>query len=148
MWITLLKVRATCAPYEDRVTRKCVFVIRRDIRHAAIGVPRGRTHFELQTPCFERATVFDENVRADRPGVCAHHCLASESLPQEARCGDVIGVCMRIHRVDELEPKLIEELDVAFDLIDHWIDQYGLARVLVRDEVGVGPGFVIKELAK
>jgi hypothetical protein len=50
--------------------------------------------------------------------------------------------------VHEFQTELLEQLEVALELVDDRVDQYRLAGCLVGDEVGVRPGLVIEELPK
>jgi hypothetical protein len=70
------------------------------------------------------------------------------AVAQRAEAGDVIGVQMRIHRLDELHVELAQELEIAVDLLDHRVDDEGLAAAPASEQVGVGAGYAVEKLAE
>src|SRR5262249_26990105 len=69
-------------------------------------------------------------------------------VAQRAQAGEMVGMQMRIHRLDQLEVEFVDELDVTVDLLQHRIDDQRLAPAPAGDEVGVGAGDAVEELAK
>jgi hypothetical protein len=69
-------------------------------------------------------------------------------MTEKSAARDVVRVCVRVQGVHELQAELLQELDVALELVDDRVDQHGLAGCLIGDEVGVCPGLVIEELPK
>src|SRR5215470_5539787 len=70
------------------------------------------------------------------------------AVAQRAQAGEMVGMQMRIHRLDQLEVELADELDVTVDLLQHRIDDQRLAPAPAGDEVGVSAGHAVEELAK
>ena len=60
----------------------------------------------------------------------------------------MVGVDMGIDGVEELESKLGEQQDVALDLLEHGVDQDGLAGVGVGKQVGECGSLAVEELAE
>jgi hypothetical protein len=58
------------------------------------------------------------------------------------------GVQMRVDGLDQLEVELAHELQIAVDLLQHRIDDQRLAAMPAGDEIGVGAGNAVEELAK
>jgi len=69
-------------------------------------------------------------------------------VAQRAEAGDVIGMQMGVDRLDELEIKLADELKIAIDLLDHRIDDHGLAALSAGEQIGVGAGGLVEQLAE
>src|SRR5262249_59496084 len=67
---------------------------------------------------------------------------------RRAQAGEMVGMKVRVHRLDQLEVELADELDVTVDLLQHWIDDQRLAPAPAGDEVGVSAGHAVEELAK
>jgi hypothetical protein len=78
----------------------------------------------------------------------AHHGDAMGAVAQRAQAGEMVGMQMRIDRLDQFEVEFIDELDVPVDLLQHRIDDQRLAPAPAGDEVGVGAGNAVEELAK
>jgi hypothetical protein len=55
---------------------------------------------------------------------------------------------MGIHRLDQPQLQLIDELDVTVDLLDHRIDDQRLAAATAGKQVSIGAGHVVEELAE
>src|SRR2546430_7652392 len=70
------------------------------------------------------------------------------AVAQRPEAGEVIGVEMRIDSLHQLEVELADELDVTVDLLQHRIDDQRLAPAPTGDEIGVGAGDAVEQLAK
>ncbi len=55
---------------------------------------------------------------------------------------------MSFEAVAQTQTQFAQKLLVAIDIPDYRINQGGLTRCRICDQVGVGPGVVIKKLAK
>ena len=60
----------------------------------------------------------------------------------------MIGVQMRVDRLDQLEIELANQLQIAVDLLDHRIDDQRLAAAPAREQIGVGAGRAVEQLAE
>ncbi len=60
----------------------------------------------------------------------------------------MIGVKMGVDRLDQPEVELVDQLDVAVDLLQHRIDDQRLAAAPAGEQVGVGAGDAVEQLAK
>ena len=81
-------------------------------------------------------------------GLLAHHGDAARPVAQRAEAGDVIGVEVGIDRLDELQLEFPDELEIAIDFLQHGIDDQSLASSPAREQIGVGSGYGIEQLAK
>ena len=53
---------------------------------------------------------------------------------------------VRVERVHEHEVELADEREVSLDLLEHRVDQHGLTRLFVREQVCVRRGVRVEEL--
>jgi hypothetical protein len=60
------------------------------------------------------------------------------AVAQRAEPGDVVGVDVRVDRLDQLEVELVDELQVAVDLLQDGIDDERLAAAATGQQVAVG----------
>jgi hypothetical protein len=78
----------------------------------------------------------------------AHHGNAFGAVAKRPHGGDVIGMDMGIDGLDQLEIKLLQELNVTLGTVQHGIDQERLAAFAAGQEIGVCAGLLMKKLAK
>ena len=78
----------------------------------------------------------------------AHHRHALRAVAQRAEPGDVVGVQMGVDRLDQPQVELLDQLDIAVDLLQHRIDDQSLAAAPAGEQVGVGAGDAVEQLAK
>jgi len=72
--------------------------------------------------------------------------LGTSELHQLSSAGDVIGVGMRLNRKSQVEVVRLQHLKVAIDLLFNRINDDGIARFGVHQDVGVGAGWGIEQL--
>ena len=60
----------------------------------------------------------------------------------------MIGVKMRVHRLDQFEVKLADELQIAVDPLQHRIDDQRFAAVATGEEISVGSRRAVEQLTK
>ena len=113
-----------------------------------VGVPRRVKHIEAQS--LDLDAVAFRHAHGDNVGVrlLAHHCDAMSAVAQRTQSGDMVGVQMRVGGLDQLEIELAHELQIAVDLLQHRIDDQRLAAMPAGDEIGVGAGNAVEELAE
>ena len=70
------------------------------------------------------------------------------AVAQRAEPGDMVGVQMRVHGLDQFEVEFAHELQVAIDPLQHRIDDQRLAAMPAGEEIGIGAGRAVEELAK
>ena len=78
----------------------------------------------------------------------AHHGDAMRAVAQRAQPGHVVGVQMGVDRLDEFEVKLSHKLQITIDPLQHRIDDQRLAATPAGEEIGVGAGRAVEELAE
>ena len=113
-----------------------------------VGVPRRVKHSEAQpvdldVVAFRHAHGDDIRVR-----LLAHHRDAMGAVAQRTQSGDVVGVQMRVDGLYQLEFELAHELQIAVDLLQHRIDDQRLAAMPAGNDIGIGAGNVVEELAE
>jgi hypothetical protein len=57
----------------------------------------------------------------------AHHRDALSAVTKRRKAGDVIGMEVGVNGLDQSQVELCEQLDIAVDSFQHWIDDEGLA---------------------
>src|SRR3954467_3062114 len=70
------------------------------------------------------------------------------AVAQLAEAGDVVGMQMGVHRLDQLEIELAQQLAVAVDLLQHGIEDQRLAAGAAGQEIAVGTRNTVEELAE
>ena len=81
-------------------------------------------------------------------GLLAHDGDALSAVAQLAEPRDVVGVQVRVDRLDEAQVELVQELDVALDLLEDGIDDERFAAAPAREQVAVGARDAVEHLAK
>src|SRR5215472_13329714 len=81
-------------------------------------------------------------------GLFAHHRDAMGAVAQRAKSGNVIGMQMGVDRLDQFEIELANELEIALEFFQDWIDDQCLAAGPAGEKIGISPGYAVKELAK
>ena len=70
------------------------------------------------------------------------------AVAQRAEAGDVIGVQMRVHRLDQSDLKFADQLQIAIDLLQHRIDDQRLSPAAAGKQVRIGAGYAVEKLAE
>src|SRR6202012_3931766 len=70
------------------------------------------------------------------------------AVAQFAEAGDVIGMQMRVDSLDQLEVELAQQVAIAIGLLQHGVEDQGFAAGAARQQIGVGAGNAVEELAK
>ena len=70
------------------------------------------------------------------------------AVAQRAEPGDVVGMQVRVDRLDQLEVELADELEIAVDLLQHRIDDQRLAAAPAGEQIGVGAGNAVESWRK
>ena len=60
----------------------------------------------------------------------------------------MIGVQVRVHRFYQLQIELFHELQITIDLLQHRIDDQRLAAAPARQQIGIGAGHAVEDLAE
>ena len=68
------------------------------------------------------------------------------AVAQRAQAGDVVGVQMRVDRLDELEVEFLHQLEVAVDLLQHRIDDERLAAAPAGEDIAVSARDAVEQL--
>ena len=70
------------------------------------------------------------------------------AVAQLAEAGDVIGMQMGVDGLDQLEVELAQQLAIVLGLLQHGIEDQGLAAMAARQQIGVGARNAVEELAE
>ena len=60
----------------------------------------------------------------------------------------MVGVQMRVDRLDELEIELLHQLEIAVDLFQHGIDDERLAAAPAGEHIAIGARDAVEQLPK
>ena len=74
--------------------------------------------------------------------------LAAAALLEQPGRGHVVGVHMRIQGGHEPQAQLAQQGAIALLVFEDSVDDHGLARLAVAEQVGVGGGNGVEELAE
>mmetsp|Transcript_44478 Transcript_44478/g.141709 ORF Transcript_44478/g.141709 Transcript_44478/m.141709 type:complete len:410 (+) Transcript_44478:209-1438(+) len=147
--VALLEVAASAAPDQQGVAREDHRRLLRhpqDVAHAAIGVPGGGPHLQLQLAEGDAVAVPHVLVRAGTRGGGDDRLHRRPLLADRAAGGDVVSVAVRVDHVLQREAELVEGVQVAVLLLQHRVDQHGLPTGAAADDVGQGAGVGVEEL--
>jgi hypothetical protein len=84
-------------------------------------------------------------LRAARPG---ERDRRAQAPFEQRRAGDVVGMHVRFEREFELQAQFLDQRRVAPRVLEHRVDQHRLARERIGEQVGVGGGLRIEQLAE
>src|ERR1700757_5300307 len=70
------------------------------------------------------------------------------AVAQLAQARDMVGMQMGVYRLDQFEIELAQELAVAVGLFQDGIENHGLAASAAREQIAVGAGHAVEELAE
>ena len=113
-----------------------------------VGVAGGVEHVEAQA--FDLQLVAFGETHGDdidaRP--LAHHGDALGAVAQRAQPGNVVGVQMRVDRLDQPQVEFLHKLEVAIDLLQHRVDDQRLAAAAAGEQIAVGRRDAVEQLTK
>ncbi len=144
--IAVLEIGAAGAADEQRVAGEDAVAHQEAVRVVRVS---GRIeHVERETLDGELVALGHAHGDHVDLALFAHHGDAVGAVAQRAEAGDVIGVQVRVDRLDQLEIELAHELDVAIHLLQNGIDDQRLAAVPAGEQVSVGSRDAVEELAE
>ena len=111
-----------------------------------VGVARGVEGADLEAVDLQDLAVGDLAAHAVGAGLGAHEGHAAGPVAQGPEAGDVVSVDVGVDGLHQLEVELLDEAQVAVDLLVHRVDEEGLAAGPPGQEVGVGAGRLVEEL--
>ena len=111
-------------------------------------MPWSREGLHFHIPDCEDFSVSEEDIRTRDRGSFAESDFGSCFFSEDATSRDVIRMDMRIEDIGECESEFREEPQVSLDLISHGVDDNSLMSGCITDDIGIGPGFLIKKLAE
>ena len=114
--VAVLEIGAAGAADQQRVAGEHAVA-----HHEAVGVVgvAGRIEHVERQPLDRELVAFGEPHRHHVDlALLAHHGDALRAVAQRAEPGDVVGMQMGVDRLDQLEVELVDELQVAVDLLD------------------------------
>ena len=144
----LLKIGAAAAPDQECIAREGHPGLAKEVGHAAVGVSRRRANLEAVGSEVDDVAVVELHVRRRDTRARRDVNATTEALPEPARAGDVIRVDVGLEAGDQTKPELVDEPGVAAELLADRIDDDGVARRLVRQEVREGRGLGSKSCRK
>ena len=146
--VALLEVGAPAAADEEGVAGERHGAVAEHEADAARGVAGGLEDGEPVGAEVELVAVLDEDVGAANAGALGDDRGGADALAQRAEGGDVIGVQVGIEGIAHVELELLDQGEVALDLGEHRIDDDGVTRRVVGEQVRVRRGLGVEQLAK
>ena len=144
--VAVLEIGAAGAADQQRVAGE--HAIAHQVAVGIVGVA-GRIEHVQREPLDRQFLALREPHRDDVGlGLLTHHGDAVRAVAQRAEPGDVIGMEMRVDRFHELEVELADELEIAVDLLQDGIDDQRLAAASAGEQIGVGAGYAVEQLAE
>ena len=122
--------------------------VRHQIAVGLIGVAGRIDRLEADALDIDVVAVRDADRDHVRPAFLAHHGGTAGAVAQRAEAGDVVGVHVGVERLDQLEVEFAEQRQVTLDLVQHRIDDEGLAAWPAGQQVGVAAGDAVEQLAE
>jgi len=116
------------------------------IAQAAVGVARGGAYFERVLTESDDVTMGEFNIDIGGADLLGNGNLATRLLLHQPGAGDVIGMTVSIHRVEQFQVQFAKQGQVTIHLLEHRVDDHGLPGVLIREYVGICRGGGIKQL--
>ena len=144
--VAVLEVGASGAPDEQGIAGEDALA-----EHEAqgvVGVARGVEHVEADALHLDAVAVRHPHRDDVHRAALSHHRDAPAPVAQRAEPGDVIGVDVGVYRLDQLQIQLVHEPEVAVHLLQHGVDDQRLSPATACDQVGVGAGDAVEELAE
>ena len=148
MRVALLKVAAPAAANQQRVAGEHHRLITQHIAHAAVGVAGRGAGFQLDAVDAEALAGLQRQVDVLGVDHRRRGNLAAGFLLQQPGGGDVVGVGVGVDHQFQRQAQLLQQRQVAGALLEHRVDQQGLAAGRVRQQVGIGRGSSIEQLTK
>ena len=97
-----------------------------------VGVPGRVERADFDRPDEDRVTLPHRHIDMVRAALLGKSALAARPLAQPRCARDMVGVDVRLDRAFQRQPQGREKLQVAFDGLEHRVDQRGLAARLAR----------------
>ena len=142
----VLEVGAAGAADQQRIAGEDA--VAHQIAVGIVGMAGRVHHVETETLDHHLVAVGDPHRHHVGFALLAHDGDAMGAVAQLAQSGDVVGVQMGIDRLDQPQVELPEQLAVAVDLLQHRIEDQRLAAGAAGQQIAVGPGNTVEQLAK
>ena len=134
--VAILEVGAAGAADEQRVAGEDPVAEGEAI--GIVGVAGRVERLEAQTLDRQPIALADPHRHDVDLALLAHDGHAAGAVAQGAEACDVVGMQMRVDRLDQPEVEFLHQLEIAVDLVEHRIDDQRLASVSARQDVTVG----------
>ena len=129
----ILKIRASGPAHEQRVTGQQRTVDAQ--AHRVVRVPGAREHLDLVAAHGEPIAVAKPGRRDVGCRVRREQDLGARARSQLRGAGEVIGMRVGLDHEAQAQPALVEFPQVVRDAVRSRIDESGLTRVSIRDEI-------------
>ncbi len=144
--VAVLEIGASGAADQERVAGEDPIAHQEAV--GIVGVAGRIEHVEREALDRHLVAVRDPHRHHVGLALLAHDGDAMGAVTQLAEPGDVVGVQMRVDRLDQPEVELPEQLAIAIDLLQHGVDDQGFAAGTARQHIAVGSGHAVEQLAK
>jgi hypothetical protein len=144
----LLEVGAPATADQQAVAGEGHALVVEHEAHAAAGVARSGPRFEAAAAEGDAVTVVQQPVGVLRGRRLGQHDLAAAAQLQQPGAGDMVGVDVGVQRGQQAQAEFAQQRSVAAHVLEHRVDEHGLAGIGVAEQVGVGRRRRIEELAE
>ena len=138
----VLEIGAAGAADQKRIAGK--YPIAHQIAVGIIGMA-GRVH-HVETEALDRHSVAVADPHRHHVGLAlfAHDGDAVGAVAQLAEPGDVVGVQMGVHGLDQPEIQFAQQLAIAIDFLQHRIEDQRLAAGAAGQQIAIGSGDAVE----
>src|SRR5262252_5724658 len=105
-------------------------------------------HIEAQAFNIDAVAFHHAHGHNVRMGLLAHDCDAMGAVAQIAKPSDVVGMQMRIYRLDQIQIELADDQKITINLFQHRINDQRLAAMPASQEISVRARNAVEELAE
>ena len=142
----VLEIGAAGAADQERIAGEDA--VAHQVAVGIVGVA-GRVH-DVEAEALDRHPVAVADPHRHHVGLAllAHDGDAVGAVAQLAEAGDMVGVQMGVDRLDQPQIELAQQLAVAVDLLQHGIEDQRLAAGAAGQQIAVGAGDAVEQLAK
>ena len=142
----VLEIGAAGAADQQRIAGEDA--VAHQIAVGIVGMAGRVHHVEAEALDHHLVAVGDPHRHHVGLALLAHDGDAMGAVAQFAEARDMVGMQMGIDRLDQLEIEFAQQLAVAVDLLQHRIEDQRFAAGAARQQIAVGAGDAVEQLAK
>ena len=144
--VAVLEIGAAGAPDKQRVAGKHAIVREETVR--IVGVPRRVDDIKGNGFDLDLVALVDAHGNDVDLAVPSHHGDAARPVAKGPEPGDMVGVYMGIHGLDEFQVQFVQQPDVVVDRFEDGVDDQHLTARAAAEQIGVSARDGLEDLAK